>query len=258
MTAMRRTVYTLSYSSQNADIEVRLNDLYVGATREDGEERGQVYLNSCIACSGEQKLTWIVEQRDSDDESSKAAELNIDVARVCLETDNMNVVEYKTVFSTHLEGDDVIDGQSVFEADVQYCIDLGLESEELPQQNNIEEMVLDVYRKWNRLTDEGRYREVVMMLDKHDSNDMDCHYWTLTEEERRQRIEDFEDILSSGFRLVMPEEEDKLVYYGNGRLVRYVRPDGTGAFVLRNDDGDEYPMNIYMYRPIGRNGLEII
>ncbi len=255
---MDKIVYILEYISHAIDLELRLNDMHVAFVHNSNLSKGQLFLNCCIPYTGEQLLDYITKPSNEKKEFNDEAELLIGISAVTIDTEKQCILNYKKIVTLALKGEMICSGQKSFTANVPYGMDLGQQSINLTNSKNIVTDVLDFYKKWNTLTDQKKYDELLSMMALHDKNEEIWHYWNLTEEERAIREKDFIDILSSGYKMIMPKPEDSLKYYGNGKLVRFVHLDGTPAFVLRNDKDEEYPMNFYLHRPKSSVELQII
>lgn len=240
------------------DVEIRLNDMHVASSRSCQLGRGQSFLNNCIPFSGEQQLTFNIISQEDKEQIEEESHLQMEIICVSVDTETQNIQKYQRVLSINLTGKDICSGNKYFKAEVPYNLDLGQQSLDISQYAGIRGKVYSLYFKWNTLIEQHRYDEILSMLSLHDYNEVTCHYWELTTEEKRMREDDFKDILDNGYKLVMPTPEDRLVFYGYGRLVRLVYPDGNPAFVLRNSDGEEYPMDLYMHLPKGSLELQII
>ena len=248
----------LSYNKHAVDLEIRLNDMHVVSSRSNQLGRGQSFLNNCIPFSGNQQLSFIVSQQDGEDQIDEDAYLQIDIIGVLVDTETQSIQKYSNILSISQQGKDVCSGCRYFKAEVPYSIDIGQNALDISHHVSIDTKVLIFYKKWNYLTDQNRYDEILSMLSLHDYNEVTCHYWNLTEEEKKLREDDFKDILANGYKLVMPTVEDRLIFYGYGRLVRQRHPDGSTAFVLRNSEGEEYPMDLYLYLPQNSTELQIL
>lgn len=255
---MEKIVYMLSYIMHEVDVEIRLNDMHVASSRSCQMGRGQSFLNSCIPFSGEQQLYFNASPLDGKEQIENDAHLLIDICYVCVDTETQSIQKYQNVLSINLTGKDIYSGYKYFKAEVPYNLNLGQQSLDISQLTDINGKIYNLYHKWNSLIDQKKYDEILSMLSLHDYNEITCHYWKLTDEEKKLREDDFIDILANGYKLVIPTPEDHIIFYGYGRLVRHVHPDGTPAFVLRNSAMEEYPMDIYLHLPKNSIELQII
>lgn len=258
-----KIIYILNWSIEGCLCEMRIDDLYVART----SGSSNVSINNLLSSSGKHFLSCFLFRNVEDlgninspvhrpliDITSDDISIKLEILSIVIDTEKGGFTEYQTVLKTSINKDNV-QTEFVFDVEIPYCIDMAANAIKILGMKNIDKYVLGIYDRINRMLKVEDCTAILNLLELHEKNLAISQYWDIDEEISKDRMKDFEDLIYSGCKLQPPSKDDVLEYYGNGRLVRYIRPDGTPSLSLVGGNNDMYFLDWYFYLPAG--GLEM-
>lgn len=261
-----KIIYTLRWSIEGCLCEMRIDDLYVARTAGSSITA----INNLLSSSGKHLLSCYLFRNIEDsgiinnpaykpitDITSDDINIKLEISSITIDTEKGGFTEYKTVLNTSINKDNV-QTEFVFNAEIPYSIGIAVNAINIMGMKNTEMYVLGIYDRINRMLKVKDSTAILNLLELHERNLSISQYWEIDEEIRKERLRDFEDLLCSGCILQPPSTDDVLAYYGNGRLVRYIRPDGTPSLSLLGGNNDRYVLDWYFYLPAGSSEMSIL
>ena len=258
-----KTIYMLCWDIVGCVCEMRVDDLFVDRT----SGNSSVAINRLLASSGTHTLSCFIFKPDFNNGKTTHnpitnitnANINVhlEVCSLTLDTNKGEFIDSHTVLSTDINSSKqkmVFD----FSVELPYKLDLANNAQIIIARKNNESLVLDSYRRINKLFNSRDCNSILKLLKLHDENLFVSQYWELDDESRKERLDDFEELIQSGCRLLPPSDEDIIKYYGMGRLARFVRPDGTPSLTLLDASGDTSVLDWYFYLPVGKKEMMVL
>lgn len=256
---MTNAYYILQYEVRHCLMEIRVNDIFAVAKNVEDEETLDFAVNNLIYRSGMQQLSCRIRPLVGAEDFEKEAGLKCSVTRINVDLERPEEVSSSELLAVDLDASCVEKKSLAFFADVPYELADVSEFPNLSLVYDLKGKVAQAYSRLNAMLDRKQYDLFMQQLMMHDSNLATSMYWNLSEEEKNFRIEDFKQLLKSGFRLRLPQPDEKLAYYSYGHLVRYCSPDGNGTFALYDEATDDaYLLDMYFYLDDKDDELKLI
>jgi len=250
-------IYILSYQVTNCLVDIRVNDMQALLLEGLGESRDDVTVNHLIPESGKQEITFRVVPLLLKTKPGDKFEFEATLSRFSIDRDRDLRVN-KEVDLIHYQFNDLHSKpRQEFNAMVPYKLRSPKGFEALTVDDHLKRMAREAYANLKQQLDAGDYDYFLETLAKRDEEMNECMYWGLTEEEKASRVIELAALLQDGYTLNMPNPTDVLTSYGYGKLVRFVRPDFTSAFVL-SKGSEEYKIDVYLHMESNSDVLTII
>ncbi len=248
---VRQPYYQLDLSALLCRFEIKVNDMEILTMNVDGQTSTDIPINAAILGSGLQKIEVKGFPLDGTKIMNTEAYIRYKVMEQEVSTGKFIFVKDFEKYQTppFKEGMPFIFHTSNFMAEVPY------ELEGWNNLHNIQDLKSDIkpalttaYKKIIEKAKEGDFKSLVdaiktveirnaktMYLDEHDTND---------------RIKSILDNVADDFKINDLPKELVLTYAANGKLVRFIRPDGKSAFVMENyKTGEELVLDFWFCLP---------
>lgn len=255
MNGSDKIVYMIQYQVQGCAYEIRVNDFYIDSSLQ-GLGGGNVVINNYIPHTGQQFLSFQMLPLPGENKINENSNIDICITRTIVDTANMSVVTPEPIMILEREKEQY-SGIVEFYADIPYSIILCSNSKKISSDYNTVESLIGFYEELNILLKEKRGNELISLLEFHENNQIKSLYWDIDEDIRKQRNDDLWDLLTSECWLRMPGDDEICRLFGNGRAVRFVKPDGSPALTICTKD-DEYIMDWYFHIPEGKSKFCIL
>lgn len=254
---IKQAYYQLDFSALLCKFEVKVNDIEILTMNVDGQTSTDIPINAAIFGSGLQKIEVKGFPLDGTKSINPAAYIRYKVIEQEVGTGKFLFVKdfenYQT--SAVKEGMPFIYHTSNFSAAVPYELDAWKNLRNLKDlKTAIKPALIKVYQKIIQKAKDGDYKALVDVIKVVESRNAKTMY--LNEHDTYQRIKSILDDIADGFEIMDLAEGKTLTYAANGRLVRFIRPDGNSAFVLKNNKtNQELVLDFWFCLPDGSQEL---
>lgn len=256
---MTKPYYVIDFSAVNCMIDLRINDVSVLCMNIEGQLSTIIPINNAILGSGKQQVSYnilpMIGKTSLQDSTSFFASVWLydaggELIEPQEEINNFKLPDMSTPLPAYKY-------ENFFFADVPYQLEAWQNSQDLGDIRNLREVVDYAYRKIERLINSSQYNEFAALIEKRENNIAKCMY--LSDEEKKERINELIGIISAGFKIVPTSEKDIMVMYAYDKLVTLKKDDGNSALLLKNDrTGEMLNLELQFHLEKDKNGLSII
>lgn len=269
---MENKYYAIAISAEQCFVDIRINDypvLYKNVG-DDSLNNFMFNINSCIYGSGVYEFEIFAAPNVGKIEFDDFSKLEIKLLEYSLpKTDkvdelvtafeNTQKVIEECDFTGEMSLSPVIRKSFNFKTDVSYTLDAWQNSVDLTKVGNIEEIIREKLRYMQYLVDRKEYVKFLDMLEERDILQCKSNYVTLSTEVKKARRDDVVCFVESGFKLHIPAECDRIMFFGKGRLACFKDENGESPvkFVNPRTD-DELQLEIFFHQRESGKELSVI
>ncbi len=255
--------YVIEFKAFNCSFDIRVNDISILTLDVKGQVATIIPVNNAILETGKQQVTYHILPLQGETALRENAEFS---ATVWLyDAGGAHIEEVESIDNTSFsmpknESENLLQsykGEITFEAIVPYRLNAWQNSADLTKIENLRTMVEAAYRKIEALISNGQYEAFAALLQQREDNMATCMY--MSEEEKKERVTDLiSTIKEHNLKVVPVSESDIMTFYGYGKIVTLLRPDGESALLLRAEDGREINLIIQFHLEQGSEELTVI
>lgn len=251
-------------------VDIRINDVPLYIDEIKGFDSSVVPINPYILKNGEQLLSVKVVPCDNAKSFDDNAELMLTITTFTMpDSDVYNELDQaieksEKIVAAFVLNDEfkkmpIVKVDGTFLADTSYILDAWQNSVDLTKIDDIRERLHDIYKRIKIYTDSGNYQDFFNMFQEHDKNTCISMYLDFTDKDINEQYANVLELFDEGYKLVIPEEKDNIMFFANGKLVTYRNTDGSSLLKLVNyDEKDEMELEMYFHMKQGSNELTII
>ena len=260
---VKEPYYTVGFNAVNCFINICVNDVSVFSMNIDGQVSTRIPINNAILKSGSQQVRYRILPSSGELSLQENTIFKASVWLCDAGGDYIEQIEELNVYEIPKITDSIpvpsYQHETSFVADVPFDLSekSWLNSADLNKIDGLRDLVDKTYKKLEDIFVSGQYAQFIQMIAERENNLAISMY--LDEQMKEARLKSLLDTLQSGdFKLVPTSPLDTMVIFGNGKLVKLTKPDGSSAFVLINPDGDELSIELKFHLREGSNELTII
>jgi len=257
---LKEPYYMIEFSASAVMFEIRINDVPLLTLNVKGQASTVVPMNYLILESGKQQLNItvlpVLGKMDFIKNSSFRATVKLfDVVNGFKFIEDS--VNYKTPSIDEDKPIPVFNYQGVFYAEVPYKLVAWQNSTDLSEIEDLQGKVDKQYSHVEDIIKSQKYNSLRKMLEQRENNMAISMY--LSEEEKNSRIDDLIKDIENGFVVVPRMLTDKLMIYGNNKLVSLKKENGSSALLLRNEKiKEDLNLDLMLHIEQGSKELSII
>lgn len=248
---MTQPYYQLDFSALLCRFEIKVNDMEILTMNVDGQTSTDIPINAAIFGSGLQKIEVKGFPLDGTKNMHVEAYIRYKVIEQEVSTGKFIFVKdfEKHQTPTVKEGAPYIYHTSNFTAEVPYALEGWNNLHNIQDlKTEIRPVLIAAYQKIIQKAKEGNYKPLIDAIKVVETRNAKNMY--LNEQDTNDRIKSILDNVADGFKIKDLSKELVLSYAADGRLVRFIRLDGKGAFVLENyKTGEELVLDFWFCLP---------
>ena len=256
---MKQPYYQLDFSALLCKFEVKINDIEILSMNLDGQTSTDIPVNSAIFGSGLQKIEVKGYPLEGTKTMHPEAYIRYKVKEQEVGTGEFMFVKDFEKYQTPAvhQGVPFIYHTSTFRAEVPY------ELESWKTLQNTKDLKTDVkpaltqaYQQIIQKAKSGDYKPLVDAIKVVEVRNAKTMY--LSEQDTYQRVKSILDDIAGGFKIMDLSDARTISYAANGKLLRFVRPDGNAALALENEEtSEQLVLDFWFCLPDGNEEFKI-
>ena len=254
---LKKPYYVIEFNASAVMFEIKINDVPLLILNVEGQASTMVPMNHLILESGIQELSInvipVIGNTNFIKNSSYRSVIKLfDVSNgFKFEKD---ILFYKMTDIKEGELMPAFSYQDVFYAEVPYNLVAWKYSEDLSEIDDLRTMLDEQYIKLENIISNRQYNTLKSLIQEREDNIEKSMY--LDKEERNSRFDELIEDFENGFTIIPHTAKDKLIIFGNNKLVSLIKEDGNSALMLNNEETEE-ELNIEVKFHIKSNCLEL-
>lgn len=256
---MKQPYYQLDFSALLCKFEIKVNDIEILSMNLDGQTSTDIPINAAIFGNGLQKIEVKGYPLDGTKSMHPEAYIRYKVVEQEVSTGEFMFVKDFEKYQTPAvkEGLPFIYHTSSFRAEVPY----ELESWHTLQnardlKTDIKPALTKAYQQIIQKAKTGDYKPLVDAIKIVETRNAKTMY--LSEQDTYQRVKSILDDIAGGFKIMDLSDTRVLSYAANGKLLRFIRPDGNAALALENEEAsEELVLDFWFCLPDGRQDFTV-
>ena len=255
-----RPFYSVNFNARVCNMQIFVNGVPLIRMDVTGQCSTEYPFNNLLLESGYATIRYEARPLMGELQLRKEAYLRGEVVLYDLDS-GYEPISKMAFFETPEQNEDakpIIVHEEDFQASVPYSLVGWQNSISLDlYENHVKDMVFNKYNALIAMLKNHSFSQYADVFKEREDIMATCFY--MSEEERRERMNEIERLVNNCTRIVPLSDLDILEYAAEKHLVRLIKPDGESSLRLINDEnGDETMLELWLHLKPGNNVLTVI